>query len=241
MRAAALLAQGKPSAERERIIRNAEQYIQGGSWIPAITADQFPLLFYPSNADLQVALGAAIHAAQEAGDLKKPSASEPQGLLPLQWATWPGLPPIPPDSPLRYWLPGYLARGTRDANAENSGQSEEIQDAQTGQSTPDYSMLAHPVHLIEAFGSFTGMSENWFKNLKDIPGLKAARKFVGSGGRNYQSPLFCPYEVLKWLLNPKRKKGRPISAEAGWRRLGLHFPKVYTAHEWDAPDGVSPG
>ena len=110
LRAASLLARGTQAAERERIFNTAQQYIQQGSWIPAITVEQFQLLFYPADADRQARLGEAIRVAQEAGDLKKPGAGEPQGLLASHWADWPGLPPVPPDSPLTHWLPKWPPR-----------------------------------------------------------------------------------------------------------------------------------
>ena len=114
-------------------------------------------------------------------------------------------------------------------------------DGQADLSTRDYSMLAQPAKLIAAFGPFTDMKQEWFVKLNDIPGLKAARQDPGRGGRNIQLPWFCPFEVLKWLLNPRRKKGRKLQVETGWRVLKNHFPKVHTAHVLDAPDGVSPG
>lgn len=48
---------------------------------------------------------------------------------------------------------------------------------------PDYSMLADPDELIEAFGRFTGMSKSWFANITDKPGLMKARRVAGRKGR----------------------------------------------------------
>jgi hypothetical protein len=110
LRAASLLAKGKPPSERAKILRNAHAYMERGQWIPAITADQFPLLFYPGDPRRQATLASAILSAQTAGELSSPAPSEPQGMLPIQWALWDDLPPIPADSPLLYWLPGHLPR-----------------------------------------------------------------------------------------------------------------------------------
>lgn len=92
----------------------------------------------------------------------------------------------------------------------------------------DYSVLAIRSQLVDAFGAFTGMDKTWFKNLNDLPGLKNARRATGTGGRGRSSePMFCPYEVMQWLLNPKRKKGRPLSQDKGWEILEKNFKKVY--------------
>ena len=97
--------------------------------------------------------------------------------------------------------------------------------------TPDYSMLATRAQLIEAFGAFTGMDLTWFRNLKDTPALLNARKVTGQGGRGHLAePLFCPLEVMQWLVSGKRKKGRPLSLEKAWELLERHFPKVHSAN-----------
>lgn len=108
---------------------------------------------------------------------------------------------------------------------------------QSTQVTPvdsvDFAMLATRQKLIEAFGTFTGMDASWFKNLKDTPELLAARKVKGQGGRGHiAEPLFCPLEVMKWLISPKRRKSktRTINPETAWRMLETHFTKVYNAN-----------
>jgi hypothetical protein len=92
----------------------------------------------------------------------------------------------------------------------------------------DVSLLATRSELIGAFGKFTDMDASWFDNLKDTPALLRARKVVGLGGRNSTEPLFCPYEVMQWLIGPRRKKSRPMNMETGWRMLKHHFPAAYT-------------
>lgn len=95
---------------------------------------------------------------------------------------------------------------------------------------PDYAMLASREQLIEAFGRFTGMDKSWFNHLRDLPKLATARKVMGHGGRGHiAEPWFCPYEVLCWLIDSKRKKGRKLSADKGWELLERYFPKVYNA------------
>lgn len=94
----------------------------------------------------------------------------------------------------------------------------------------DFSMLATRDQLIEAFGRFTGMDAAWFKNLKDTPALLTARKVAGQGGRGHiAEPWFCPFEVMQWLADSKRRKGRKLSAAKAWELLEINFPKVYNA------------
>lgn len=92
----------------------------------------------------------------------------------------------------------------------------------------EFSMLATREQLIEAFGRFTGMDASWFSNLTDTPALLAARKVTGQGGRGHVAePLFCPFTVMQWLADSKRRKGRKLSAEKAWELLEKNFPKVY--------------
>lgn len=96
---------------------------------------------------------------------------------------------------------------------------------------PDYTILATRQDLIDAYGAFTGMDMGWFENVKDSPKLQKARKVLGKGikGRSIE-PLFCPYEVMVWLIGKKRKKSRPISSDKAWEILYKRFPKVYNIY-----------
>lgn len=92
----------------------------------------------------------------------------------------------------------------------------------------DPSKLATRTELINAFGSFTGMCDQWFDSLKDKPALLRARKRAGMGQRGQTlEPLFCPFVVMNWLVDPKRKTGRPLSLNKGWEILEKSFPKVH--------------
>lgn len=101
----------------------------------------------------------------------------------------------------------------------------------------DHSALATRTQLIAAFGVFTGMSMTWFDNLKDTPALLKARKVDGVGARGKtRQPLFCPFEVMLWLIDPKRKKGRRFhSAGKPWELLEHHFAAVYVKHSMGDP------
>lgn len=92
----------------------------------------------------------------------------------------------------------------------------------------DCTRLATRQQLVDAFGSTTGMHISWFKNLGDTPKLKSARVIAGRGGKGHiEEPFFDPYLVMLWLLDKKRKKGRPISEKTAYRLLESYFPVVY--------------
>ena len=117
-----------------------------------------------------------------------------------------------------------------------SPEEEQAQSAHTG--GVDYTTLATRKQLIDAFGTFTGMDESWFRNLGDTPKLREARKIPGRGGRNSvrAEPFFCPFEVMLWLMCPRQKKGKKLSETTGWRLLRRHFPDVYEQHQTKGPD-----
>ncbi len=100
----------------------------------------------------------------------------------------------------------------------------------------DFAMLASREQLIAAFGAFTDMNADWFRNLKDTPALLAARRITGQGGRGHLAePYFCPFAVMQWLVDGKRKKGRPLSGRKGWELLERHFPMVYASRSIGDP------
>lgn len=94
----------------------------------------------------------------------------------------------------------------------------------------DFAMLATREQLIAAFGPFTGMNADWFNNIRDKPALRAARRITGQGGRGHLAePYFCPFAVMQWLVDSKRKTGRSLSERKGWELLERHFPMVYAS------------
>ena len=96
---------------------------------------------------------------------------------------------------------------------------------------PDYSILVTRQELIDAYKIFTGMDKTWFANVSDSPKLLAARKLSGQGGRGRNiEPFFCPYKVMLWLIDKKRKKGRRISSDKAWEILEKHFPNVFNIY-----------
>lgn len=116
---------------------------------------------------------------------------------------------------------------------EQNSSTESIESSASNIPANDYSMLATRRQLLEVFRPFTGMDASWFDNLQDTPALLKSRKVVGQGGRGHiLEPWFCPFEVMQWLTNPKRRKNssRKLSVEKGWELLEKNFPKVYNAH-----------
>ena len=87
------------------------------------------------------------------------------------------------------------------------------------------------------------MSIAWFDNLKDSPALLKARKVDGVGARgSTKEPLFCPWEVMVWLISAKRKKGRRFhSADKPWEVLEKHFPAAYAKNSMGDPREYRPG
>ena len=124
----------------------------------------------------------------------------------------------------------YTSHDAQQA-APQAAVSAPVTDSASNAPACDLSILATREQLIEAFGRFTGMDASWFKNIKDTPALLAARKVTGQGGRGHiAEPWFCPFEVMQWLADSKRRKGRKLSTEKAWELLEKNFPKVHSAH-----------
>jgi hypothetical protein len=120
--------------------------------------------------------------------------------------------------------------------AQNAAITAPVVTGQSGGDGIDFAVLASREQLITAFGSFTGMDAGWFANVKDTPALLAARKVTGQGGRGHiAGPLFSPFEVLQWLINPVRRKGRKLSEHKGWELFESHFPRAYAAYSVGDP------
>lgn len=109
-----ILAPRHTPEERRIQIRNVETYIAMGKWIPALRIKQIALLFYPYDSPLELAMLSKMEKAIEAQELI-PTPNEKDALMVADLAAWPDCPPVPQDSPLRYWLPDWMqtAQGTR--------------------------------------------------------------------------------------------------------------------------------
>ena len=98
----------------------------------------------------------------------------------------------------------------------------------------DYSLLATPSELLEAFGKW-GMKTVWFDDLNSRKWLLDARREKGQGQRGHAiKPLFCPFAVMNGLINNVRKVNR-LNPDTAWRTLEHKFPDVYSAFEMHDP------
>lgn len=90
-----------------------------------------------------------------------------------------------------------------------------------------YEVLASRTELIEVFGLY-GVELKIFKALKDRPGLKAACRVKGKGQKGSRAePMFCPFEVINWLVKTGVKEKPRLENYRGWHILETKFPSVY--------------
>ena len=93
--------------ERRVQSRNVESYIAEGKWIPALLVEDIALLFYPHDLSLESAMLIKMKEAIETQELIS-TPMKKDVLMVSDLAAWPGCPPVPLDSPLRYWLPDWM-------------------------------------------------------------------------------------------------------------------------------------
>lgn len=90
-----------------------------------------------------------------------------------------------------------------------------------------YEVLASRTELIEAF-SLYGVELKIFRALKDRPGLMAACRVKGQGQKGSRAePMFCPFEVINWLVKTGVKEKPRLTNSMGWHILQTRFPSVY--------------
>lgn len=244
-RCVATLAPFSQPHERRTMAFNVEKRIAGESCgLLAFRFDQLGVLFHPGEPERGRAVAEQIRKAADAGTLVTILPREQQGALLTDLAAWPECPPLAVDSPLRYWLPfvpttSWVEQQTAELDNKLYAESRDAPQVVAPATEDDSWRLATRAQLIEAFGRFTGMDADWFKNLKDTPALLAARKVAGKGGRGHiAEPLFCPFEVMQWMANGKRRKGRKLSSEKAWELLEKSFPRVYNIHSVADPRQV---
>lgn len=99
----------------------------------------------------------------------------------------------------------------------------------------DYSLMATPKQLLDAFQKWGNMKAEWFDDLKSRRWLLEARRVKGQGQRGHViEPLFCPFAVMNGLIEKGRKDKR-LQADTAWRMLENEFPKVYAVYEHRDP------
>lgn len=210
-----ILARISTPYERATIVMRVNERINAkdSTHLLGVTYRHIAALAWPSEPARAKQFEDKLTAAVEAGEFVS-LIRDGKHLQIEELAAWPDCPAISPDSPLTFWL-------GEPAPAQTP--------APVGDTKPDVTLMATRQHLIDAFGSFTGMNASWFSNIKDTPALLAARKVIGQGGRHFVEPLFCPFEVLQWLIDPARRKGRPLGQDKGWELFERNFPRAYAA------------
>ena len=93
--------------ERRVQSRNVESYIAEGKWIPALLVEDIALLFYPHDLSLESAMLIKMKAAIETQELIS-TPKKKDVLMASDLASWLDCPPVPHNSPLRYWLPNWM-------------------------------------------------------------------------------------------------------------------------------------
>lgn len=101
----------------------------------------------------------------------------------------------------------------------------------------DYSMLADPDELVSAFGRLANIQRGMFTGKVQGPLLRA-KKVKGVSGRKGAPPMFCPFEVMRWLTTePKQNSGRNrIPSVSAARALRAGFPDVYEKYKEQLPE-----
>lgn len=94
--------------QRRAQVRNAESCIARGEWIAAFDAKDVALLFFPHAPAREAEFLSQMEKAAEARELVPFSTAGLRRLLPSDLASWPQCPPVPKNSPLRYWLPAWM-------------------------------------------------------------------------------------------------------------------------------------
>lgn len=100
--------------ERRVQSRNVESYIAEGKWIPALLVEDIALLFYPNDLSLESAMLIKMKEAIETQKLIS-TPMKKDVLMASDLASWPDCPPVPNNSPLRFWLPDWM-RATPASN-----------------------------------------------------------------------------------------------------------------------------
>lgn len=102
-----ILARGAAPNERITMARSIDKRISGQETTAlAFRFQQLAALFYPSDSTRAQTFEVALRTAREANDLVSLLPLGQGGVFLSDLAAWPNCPPIPADSPLKYWLPG---------------------------------------------------------------------------------------------------------------------------------------
>lgn len=102
---ARILARWLSPAERATMALNVEARIKSGDWTPVFRLPHVAALFYPEDDRRAAELLAIMERARETGAFPSALPLSERGATMSDIAAWVECPPVPADSPLRYWLP----------------------------------------------------------------------------------------------------------------------------------------
>jgi len=134
------------------------------------------------------------------------------------------------DLGLKYhsWIDGHMELTTPPAAPAQTKTTEAGEEV-------DYSLMATPEQLLDAFEKWGCMKAAWFDDLNSRRWLLKARRKKGQGQRGHvMKPLFCPFAVMNGLIEKGRKNKR-LQPDPAWRTLEHKFPKVYAVFEAHDP------
>lgn len=104
-RCIAILAPISPAHERRTMALNVETRISGkATGLLAFRFTHLATLFHPSDTKKAQELAQKMQAAADAGEIATIMPPHEKGAFVSDLAAWPDCPPIPEESPLRYWL-----------------------------------------------------------------------------------------------------------------------------------------
>lgn len=105
-RCLSILARYTSPDERANIAHRIEQRLSGDATRLAYSFRHLSVLFYPLDEGRAKALEATLQAARATNELASKIPADQGHVFLTDLAIWPACPPVPTESPLRYWLPG---------------------------------------------------------------------------------------------------------------------------------------
>lgn len=222
-----ILAPRMTPPQRANAVRNAETYIQQGKWIPTFKLADIALLFFPKDSVLEMAMLADMKRAIESEELVPLSGSHK--LLASELAAWPGCPPVPLDSPLRYWLPDWMQAVPATPAPATPAPVSELASCD-GPAPLTTSNIAH------CFDGLRWSELEWKKPLGDKPKW-LSNCIAIPGQRGVSETRWNPVLIGSALVDQGHVKARSVRAK--FQAVGLLKPwcdawKTYEADNFDS-------
>jgi hypothetical protein len=126
---ARILARWISPAERATMALNVEARVKSGDWTPVFRLPHVAALFYPKDDRRAAELLVIMERAREAGTFPSALPASEQAVTMSDLAAWIECPPVPADSPLRYWLPQSMHESPQDESDTTAISTEEPHEA----------------------------------------------------------------------------------------------------------------